>query len=69
MGTRSTEETLPDIGLAEQEFNVLFGPISCRQCLQEHQDFLEIHLDKLIRPLDEKSSANVQMELGKALLF
>ena len=69
MGTGPEEETLPYERLAEQELNVLSGPISGWQRLQEHQDFLKVHLDKLIGPLDEKSGANIQVELREALLF
>jgi hypothetical protein len=36
MRTRAAEKTLPYEGLTEQKLNVLFSPISCGQCLQEH---------------------------------
>jgi hypothetical protein len=31
--------------------------------LQEHHDFLKVHFDKLLRPLDEKRRADVEVEV------
>jgi hypothetical protein len=59
MRTGALEETLPDESFTKQKLNILLGPVSCRQSLQKHQDFLEVHLYKLIRPFDEKSGANI----------
>ena len=53
MGTRPTEKTLPYERFTQEKFNVLLGPVSGRQRLQEHEDFLEVHLHQLFRPLDE----------------
>jgi hypothetical protein len=63
MRTGALEETLPDESFTKQKLNILLRPVPCGQRLQEHQDFLEVLLDKLIRPFDEKSGANIQMEL------
>jgi hypothetical protein len=48
MRTGALEETLPDESFTKQKLNILLGPVSCRQSLQKHQDFLEVHLHKLI---------------------
>jgi hypothetical protein len=63
MRTGALEETLPDESFTKQKLNILLRPVSCGQSLQEHQDFLEVHLYQLIRPFDEKSGAHIQMEL------
>ncbi len=63
------EKTLPDERLAEQEFDILLRPIPCRQRLQEHHDFLEIHSLEFLGPLDEEGGADVEVEGLEALLF
>ena len=52
MGRRTLEETLPDVGLAEKQLNVLFGPFARWQRLEKHHDLLKVHLDQLVGPLD-----------------
>lgn len=69
MGGGPLVEALPDEGLAKEQLNVLFRPVLGGQALQEHHDFLEIHLDELVGPLDKQRGADVEMKLGKALLF
>jgi hypothetical protein len=69
MRPRTAEKALPDKRLAEQKFNVLLGPLSRGQCLQKHQDFLEVHLDQLIRPFDQERCTDIQMKLRKAVFF
>jgi len=69
MRARSAEEALPYESLAEQELNILLSPFPCRQCLQKHENFLEVHLHELLRPLDEESGADIKMELGEPLFF
>lgn len=63
------EQTLPDKGLAQQELDVFLRPTLSRQSLQEHHDLLEIHLAELVGPLDQESSAYVEVEGGEALIF
>lgn len=63
MRRRALEQALPDVCLAEEQFNVLFCPLACGQRLQEHHDFLKVHLDKLVGPFNQKGSAYVEMKL------
>jgi len=37
--------------------------------LKEHHDFLKVHLQKLLGPFDKKGNADIEVELGKALLL
>jgi hypothetical protein len=53
------EQTLPDESLAQQEFDVFLRPTLSRQSLQEHHDFLKIHLAQLVGPFDQESGADV----------
>ena len=62
MRRRPLEQALPDVGLAEQELNVLLGPLARRQGLEKHHDLLEVHLDELVGPFDEKGGADVEVE-------
>lgn len=63
------EQALPDVGLAEQELNVLLCPFAGRQGLQKHHDLLKVHLDELVGPFDEEGSADVEVEFREALFF
>ena len=56
------EQALPDERLAQQELDVLLRPTLSWERLQEHHDFLEVHLAKLVGPLDEEGGADVQVE-------
>lgn len=69
MRTRPPEQTLPDVRLAQQQLDLLLGPVPGRQCLQEHHDLLEVHRDQLGGPADEEGGADVEVEARKALLF
>ena len=66
---RSLEQALPDVGLAQQQLNVLLGPVARRQRLQEHHDLLEVHLYELVGPFHEEGGADVEVEFGEALFF
>lgn len=44
------EQALPDESLAQQELDVLLRPTLSRKGLQEHHDFLEVHLAELVGP-------------------
>jgi hypothetical protein len=66
--TTPFEQALPYERFAQQQLNVLLGPLLSRQRLQEHHDFLEIHLAQLVRPLDEECCAYVKME-GRESIF
>ena len=44
VSTTPLEETLPNECLAEEQLNILLGPLLCGERLQEHHDFLEVHL-------------------------
>ena len=37
--------------------------------MQKHQDLLEVHLQKLIGPFDEKGGAHVEVEVREAVFF
>jgi hypothetical protein len=69
MRTASPEQRLPDERLAQQQLDILLRPIPCRQGLQEHHYLLKVHLHELIRPLDQKCGADVQVEVGEAAVF
>ena len=57
------KQALPYKSLAEEKFDVLVRPLFRREGLEEHHDSLEIHLDQLIRPLDQESRTHVKVEL------
>jgi hypothetical protein len=63
MRTAPSEQTLPNEGLAKQQLDILLRPVTCRQRLQKHHDFLEVHFDELVGPFDEKGGANVEVEI------
>ena len=42
MRRRPLEQTLPDISLAQQQLNVLLGPLARGQRLEKHHNLLEI---------------------------
>lgn len=44
------EQALPDESLAQQELDVLLRPTLSRKGLQEHHNFLEVHLAELVGP-------------------
>ena len=44
VSTTPLEETLPNECLAEEQLNILLGPLLCGERLQEHHDLLEVHL-------------------------
>jgi hypothetical protein len=69
MRTAPSEETLPDKCFAQEQLNVLLCPVTSRQRLQKHHDFLEVHFNELVGPFDEKSGANVEVEIGEATIF
>lgn len=69
MGSGASIQRLPDKSLAEKELNVFLGPLASGKCLQEHHDFLKVHLQQLIGPFNQKCGADIQVELGEALLF
>jgi hypothetical protein len=48
MSRAPSKKALPDKSFTKQQFNVFFGPVPRRQCLQEHHCFLKVHFDKLI---------------------
>jgi hypothetical protein len=64
-----SEETLPDEGFAEEKLNILLIPASSRQSLQEHHNLLEVHLEQLVGPFDQESSADIKMEVGESLVL
>jgi cAMP phosphodiesterase len=64
-----SEETLPDEGFAEEKLNIFLIPAASRQSLQEHHDLLKVHLEQLIGPFDQESSADVEMEVGEPLVL
>lgn len=63
MSGSSLEQLLPNERFTKQQLDILLGPISRRQGLQEHHDFLKVHFNKLIRPFDEKRRADVEVEV------
>ena len=63
------EQALPDESLAQQEFNVLLRPALSWKGLQEHHDFLEVHLAEFVGPFHKESGAYVEVEGGEALIF
>jgi len=69
MRRRALEEALPYIGLAEQQLNVLLGPVARRQGLQEHHDLLEVHLEELVGPFDQERGADIEVKLREAVLL
>lgn len=69
MSGRALEEALPDKGFAEEQLNVLLGPVLCREALKEHHDLLKVHADELVGPLDEEGGADVEVKLGEALFL
>lgn len=69
MRRRALKQALPDVGLAQQQLNVLFGPVARGQRLQKHHDLLEVHATQLARPFDQKGGADVQVEFGEAVFF
>lgn len=69
MSFGSTEQTLPDKRLTEQELNIFFSPVPCRQGLEEHHDFLKVHLQELVGPFDKEGNADVKVKLREALLL
>lgn len=69
MSLRIPEEALPDEGLAEKELDVFLIPTAGWQSLQEHHNLLEIHLEQLVRPFDQKGGADIEMEMGEPLVL
>jgi hypothetical protein len=67
--TTASEETLPNEGLTKQQLDVLLCPVTCRQRLQKHHDFLKVHFDELVGPFDEEGGADVEVEIGEATIF
>lgn len=63
------EQALPDERLAQQELDVLLRPTLSRKRLQEHHDFLEVHLAEFVGPFHKESGAYVEVEGGEALIF
>ncbi len=69
MSAAALEQTLPDECFAQEEFNVLFCPLLRRQGLQKHHNLLKIHFAQLIRPFDEESCTNIEMEGREPVFF
>ena len=69
MGLGVAEETLPDEGFAEKKLDIFLVPAASRKSLQEHHNLLEVHLEQLIGPFDQESSADVEMEVGESLIL
>lgn len=65
----SLEQTLPDIRLAQQQLDILLGPVARREGLQEHHDFLKVHLDQLVGPFHQEGGADVEVEFREAVFF
>lgn len=63
------EETLPDESFTKEQLNVLFRPAFRGETLEEHHDFLKVHLDEFVGPLHQEGGADVEMEFGEALFF
>lgn len=40
MSPRVLKQALPDERLTQQKLDIFFGPVPCRQCLEEHHDLL-----------------------------
>ena len=56
MGSTALEQTLPDERLAQEKLNVLFCPGFGGEALEEHHDFLKVHLDELVGPLTRRAA-------------
>lgn len=69
MRATALEQTLPNEGLAQEQFNVFFGPLPRGERLKKHHNLLEVHLPQLVAPFDKKSGTNVEMEGGEAIFF
>ncbi len=63
------KQTLPNKRLAEQELDILLRPVLRGEGLEEHHDLLEIHALQPLAPLDEEGGADVEAEVGEALVF
>lgn len=48
MGFALVEKALPDESLRQQEFHIFVRPFSSGQGLQEHQNLLKVHGQKLV---------------------
>ncbi len=69
VGAGAAKQALPYKGFAQQQFDILLSPVSSGKRLKKHHDLLEVHLDQLVGPLDQEGRADVQVELGEALLL
>ena len=69
MRRRASKQTLPDVRLGKEHLDVLLAPVLGGQALQEHHDFLEIHLNELIGPFHEEGGADVEVEFRESLFF
>jgi hypothetical protein len=63
MCPRATEEALPDESLTQSQLDIFLRPLLGRQGLQKHENFLEVHFDQLLGPLDQERSTHIQVEL------
>jgi hypothetical protein len=52
MGFALMEQALPDECLGQKQLDIFARPFFGRQCLQKHQNLLEVHLQELLGPLD-----------------
>jgi len=65
----SLEKRLPYECFTEEKLDILLCPTPGWESLKEHHDFLKVHLQKLVGPFDKKGNADIQVELGEALLL
>lgn len=59
----AAEKTLPYESFAQQKFDVFLSPVPRGEGLQEHHNFLEVHLQQLVGPLDQECCADVEVEM------
>jgi hypothetical protein len=59
MRPRAAEEALPYKCLTQQQLDIFLGPLFSRQGLQEHENFLEVHLDQLLGPFHQECSTHI----------
>jgi len=62
MGGGASIQRLPYKSLTEEELNVFLCPAAGGECLQEHHHLLEVHLQELIGPFDQKCSADIEVK-------
>ena len=69
MGLGAPEQALPYERFTKEQLYVFLGPLSRRQCLEEHHRLLKVHLKQLICPLDKKSCADIEMKVRESLVL